>query len=538
MPDMEFSPIKRMTAIKKLVENSLTEIQYKTRLKLLQRLAHHLQQSETDAGLHGRLLTDFPAFCAYYLSDDEGNPLLLSNWQLEWGEKIEKNRRSVTWCCRQTGKSTLHAAYVLWDGLAVDHRQWNLIAPTRGQDHVYRRVRRHIESNPILYNQYVGTAGTVNWEHIDLTNGSVFRNLTIGLATKGELIRGYSGSVLVDEVQRLEREMFHVIIAPFLLSSYAEKKLLLLGTPSLAWNPELATMTEDWATKADSMVYTLGWERGVEEGCVKLEEIIDWMGKMTSDEIDTEFNAKFPTETGRYYPHTMLVAAAEGARGAYNLLTFDQLTPDPSKTRVMTVDWAQLHDRTEILIGELFEDKMRAVFWKRLDPRDGIIDWSVQYQLVKDIFHRAGCWLVMPDFSAGQDKMLKDIVAPPNGIMEGQIWHDAKARPGYRASSEANHELWTNHRRILSGNRFIVPRGNGDGSPADTLSRKFYAEFVSQHNALESDTIGPHKQYVQLKEPKNGFKDLAIVSAMLSLYVKNQSSPPSFSIGSFGRKRR
>src|SRR3990167_9911471 len=189
MPDMEFSPIKRITAIKKLVENSITEIQYRMRLKLLQRLAHHLQQSETDAGLHGRLLLDFPSFCAYYLSDDEGNPLLLSNWQLEWAEQIIKNKRSITWACRQTGKSTVHSAYVLWDGLAADHKQWNLIAPTKGQDHVYRRVRRHLESNPILYNQYVGTAGVVNWEHIDLTNGTVFRNLTIGLATKCELIR-------------------------------------------------------------------------------------------------------------------------------------------------------------------------------------------------------------------------------------------------------------------------------------------------------------------------------------------------------------
>jgi hypothetical protein len=534
MPE-EFSPIAREKQIIKLIQTATTEPQYLMRLKIYHRLVRHFDLSTTNAELHGRLLEDFPAFCAYYLTDDEGNPLLLAPWQLEWFEQVQDKRKSMTFACRQTGKSTVHAAYILWDALRNNFRHWNCISPTKGQDQVYRRVRRHLEDNPILYNEYVAGEGVVNWDRIELKNGARFDNLTIGLASKGELIRGGSGSVVVDECQRLEREMFHVIVAPFLLSAYGDKRLMLLGTPNLKWNPELGKMVEEWDGKADRIVYRLGWERGVDEGCVKFEEIIEWMSRMTSDEIDMEFNAKFPTESGRYFPHGLLVSCASGAIGNYSLYTDATLPHAPERGFVMAVDWARLHDRTEIIIAEPIDGRLHVVYWKRLDPKDGILDWPLQVDIVKELFHRAGCWKLIPDFSAGQDKLLPYFTEGANPIMKPQIWHppDNRDKTGYVASDASNDEMWKNHRAVMSMGKFIIPRGTGTGDEGDELTQKFYSEFITQHNQLESKMVGTHKQYIQLNEIKNAFKDLAFACAMLSLTIRRQMSKPSFKVRKF-----
>lgn len=496
---------------------------------IFDRIYRYVTTSSSDSDLLAKLLLDFPAFSAMFL-ESKGIPIYLAPWQQEVSDILDRTNRVVCYAARRMGKSTLFASKITHLVCSVPNTVIQVFAPSEQQDVCYREVRNHFSKNPFLFEKFI-RGNTFNTERIELSNGSLVQNFTIDIQKEGRLLRGSGGTIFVDEISLIPKRTLTSVIFPMVSDAYKDNRLWMIGTPSLEMNAELDTMTERW--KADpSWAVVMGaqsdWHRAIREGCIDATKTIETMREMSPDEITMEYEADFPRQQGRFFPaYTLGKCIPDEPR--WRLLEDHELRRNPSTMYVMAVDWARVLDRTEILVGELFEGRLKYVYWKRLDPQKDDMNYNTQVALVQDIFHRMGVQLFIADFTSHQDTLIPLLTAGSKGIPEYLFWKNPKEEIGYRASDDSNHNMWQNHRRLMMGGRILSPN-----DISHQLTATFISEWKRQHNSLNIKKTTGAKMLLRLEEPRGGHKDLAVASAMLSLASEQIIHPPWLGMAGFG----
>jgi hypothetical protein len=146
------------------------------------------------------------------------------------------------------------------------------------------------------------------------------------------------------------------------------------------------------------------------------------------------------------------------------------------------------------------------------------IDYEKQVAIVKDMYWDYGCTWLCPDATSTQDAIIRMLVTGDRPIPEGSIYMTGD-RLGYCATDVLNDQMWRNHRQQMIKGRIRVP---AEGA----LEKRFSEVWKREHNELDAKMIR-NGQLVKLEEPKNGYKDLAVASAMLSLLIQkyDESKP-------------
>lgn len=488
---------------------SKTEPQFTHRLDIFKRIVNYIEMSNNETQLHGFLLEDFDAFSSWYLKNAEGLPIFPAIWQSQLSKQLDGQKRKVIcFAARHAGKSTLFSAKILHKAIKDGPWRISCFAPTRGQDFVFNNIRKMFHSDNFLEVNYMKSDTA---ERIVLQNGSEIINHTIGLQTKGELARGEYGSVFLDEIELIEEYTLNSVLFPIVSDAYAENFFWSIGTPNLRSNAKLETMWENWKGSDNWVTYHVDWRRAVQEGCIPFQEVDEAMFRdMTPDEFDMEYNAIFPKQMGRFFPRDVLIMS-----GYRDVSMHDELSKgQPGRQYVMSVDFAKVHDRTEILVGEILDDHLHYIFWKRIDPKDRVMNWDDQFTIIRDIYKRYLPWQVILDTTTFQEKFIDDLTNPRSGegIPESVLWINHKDEIGYRATAEMNHFMWQNHRQKIVSGKIHVP-------VSSPYNPNFFDEWVKQHNELNIKRVGSTKDFISLEPPKNGFKDLAVASAMLSMLI-------------------
>jgi hypothetical protein len=508
---------KRLKIMRDIVAESPTKIRYESNKKLYKQLIKYIKEYKDEVELYANILLDFPLWTLAFLNNTMGNPIFLAPWQIEDGQLMDGKSFSWTFCCRKTGKSTLMAAKKLHNMARNDYHRIVMFAPTHDQDFVFRMMRGFLsqKESTFLREKYIGTDGFNTSERIKFVNGSEAINRTIGITSKGKLSLGEIASDIgIDEIQLIEKEVLTSILLPILIDTYSAKNLSIIGTPSLEANPQLDIMWEKWKKDNEYGTYALGWERGVEEGCVNKKMILEQMEDMTQDEIDMMLNAKFPLMSDRFYPRTNLYDCGARIKDGVDYKFTPRAIGD--RVYVMAVDWAKYIDRTQILVAEVIDKKLHYVYWYEINPKDKIVDYDDQISLVQDIFRDFKCKWICPDASAQQEHIVKQLSMGDKAIPPALVYRDEKERLGFHASLDGNYTLHRNHRRRIMNKQIIVPKNE----------HKFFNQWVKEHHELKASNVGT-RNLMKFKEPNKGFKDLCVTSAMLSLYLEDEMIRPA-----------
>lgn len=518
-------PPDRILKMRDVINSSRTRIQHRTRKSIFFRLIKYVEDSETDEEFYARAWKDFPVWCLAFLNDDSGNPFFLALWQINYARLMDEKKYVWALCSRKVGKSTLLALKNLHDMCGNIPKRIICFAPTKKQDYVFEKMNKYLSESDYLYRVF-GQTGSITADYIRLPNGSSCENRTIGLQTKGELIRGeYGDIVTVDEVQKIEDIVMHQVIKPIIADAYSEKKFRIIGTPNLYTNPNLEKNWNEWVANSEKKnteygVMHVDWKRGVKEGAIDEQYVRGEKEIMPPEEFAMEYEARFPAQAGRYFPLSLLMEAIDPE------LEF-KFVKRPNCDYVMAVDYAAFANRTQILVGEYDYEKkqLRYVDWLELDPKREKIDYEVQIEIIKDMFWKYDCSWICPDATSTQDALMRMLIMSPNGIPTGRIYQTGE-RLGYVATDVLNDMMWKNHKQQLTRRRIKIP---GTGSE----SQKFLEKWAREHNELNVKHIR-NGNLIKLEEPKTGYKDLAITSGMLSLYIPTvERSKASFDIIGF-----
>ena len=520
----------RLSRLKDVVEGSITKTQFDFRKETFSRVVEYVKSSSSEEELYAQLLNDFPAWTATLLNGDHGKPIILAPWQADYAALMDEYRYTWAMACRKVGKSTLLSAWALFRA-CKDRKRIICYAPTWGQDFVYKDILRFFKESPFLQEKYIIGEGALTKTYTQLANGSEIVNRTIGLQSKGELTLGEKADIItVDEIELIEKSVFVGIIRPILIDAYSEKNLALIGTPKLDANPVLDQDWDNWQ-KCENVRCPHLWEagqqacpecgaarvratlavdylRGIDEGCVNRELIESQMLDMTEDEIDMWFRARFPAEADRFYPR---LAMWECAKDNLDFLPRAM----PGRKYGLSVDWAQHVDRTEVLVAEV-DDVLKTltyVYWHRFDPKKNKASPEAQVEFVKGVFRDFKAEWINVDATNTQDQYIRMLTSGTDAIAPARFHKDEKDRMGYIASGERNYDMHLNHKRQILRGAIRVPK-----------QRPFIDSWVNQHVQLKATSVASGR-YIKLDEPKNGFRDLAVTSAMLSLYLLNPATP-------------
>lgn len=520
---------ERIELMRDTVNSSVTRIQFDNRAGIFNRFINYIITSRGEKDLYLKILRDFPVWAATFLSSDSGIPIFPSPWQIEYANLMEEE--SIwAFCTRKSGKSTLLSARTLHIACGVPNWRVVVYAPTERQDFVFQDIRNFLKDSDFLFEKYLRGSKKDTGDEVTLNNGSTIISRTIGLATKGEFTRGEKGNqIIVDEIQMYPRQVIAQILRPILWDAYGIKKWTAIGTPSLQINPEIATDWDEWqrclnptcrkkfdsamertckecGLKRNKYAYHIDYKRAINEGCIKESTILEDMARMTPDEIDMELNAIFPTDTGRFYP----IVDLHGCGDVYPWLD----SGESGKEYLMSVDFARKIDRTQIIVGEIKDNIIKLVFWKEIDPKVQKVSYDLQIQMVKEIFHKFNPKWIIVDATTTQEMFIEELNKGENAVPKARMHKDDKGNYGYVASASSNYDMHINHRRVILNKQFIVPKNDA----------VFFLKWKSEHNQLERVPIRDGTM-IKLVEPKNGFKDLAIASAMISMYLMTPSTP-------------
>lgn len=518
---------KRIDTILKLVnEESKTPIQFKTRKAIASRLFRYIETSKNDMDFYAKAWHDFPVWCLAFIDDDSDKPLFLAKWQIEYAKLMTQKKFVWALCSRKVGKSTLLALKNLHDMCGNIPKRIICFAPTMKQDYVFEKMNTYIQKSPYLYETFA-KGGNITKDYMTFSNGSTCVNRTVGLTTKGELIRGeYGDIVTVDEVQKIEESVMNQVIKPIIADAYSEKKFRIIGTPNLYTNPNLERNWTEWVrksqiTNSDYGVIQIDWIRGVKEGCLDEEYVLDQKNSMPPDEFAMEYEARFPEQSGRFFQIDALEACLideplqKERKGNYDY--------------IMSVDFAAFSNRTQILVGEFDYESfsIKYVDWVEIDPKRTKIDYENQIDLIKDLFWKYDCVWICPDATSNQDALIRMLVTGKRAIPEDKFFKTAgtheKDRLGYCASDILNDLMWRNHRQQIYRRRIKVPAKNED------LKNR----WLKEHNELNLKMIR-NGNVVKLEEPKGGYKDFAVAAGMLSMYILQvEKGKASFDIMTF-----
>jgi len=529
---------KRIQAVREMVRRSLTDILFRCRYDIYQRMLDYVIKASDEDELYAWTLNDFPVWAAAFCDNMSGDPVVLSPWQVRANTLTDGVERVLGLCARKVGKSTFVAAKTLHRVVTNDHARKILFSPTHGQDYMFRMIRKHVDKawfNTHYIEPFSNAMNTATL--IRLGNGSEIVNRSFGISHEGRYNLGEMGDgVVIDEIQDTPKSIWTAVINPYLWDTFSRKDFIGVGTPDLRANPEFDLTWDDWnkcenceapygpddttCSKCGSdrilATFTIDWRTAVNEGILRERDILRDMKGMTPDEVDMYLNARFPPRSGRFYDRPVLLGCVDRTPQALFFLPGSSVypagglypSPEGSFDYVMAVDWAKSRDRTEILIAEVRGGHLFYRFWRRIYPTG--VEYTAQVEYVKRIFMLMRCRGIVCDATSQQDVFIEMLTKGDNAIPKARIWkddHAAEEHYGFRGSDMSNDFMHKNHKVAMVNRMLHIPE-----------QEPFLSEWVIQHNQLQAETT--KNNLTILREPKNGYKDLAVASAMLSLFVR------------------
>ena len=524
-------------------ETAITPIRLKSNVAIVHRVIRHVKKAESEEDLYLRLLRDYPAWCAAFLDNSKRRPLVLAPWQVEFHEARLKFPQIWTMACRKTGKTAALASDQAWQLCALENTRSVAFAPTADQGYVFGMMREHFGGG-ILHEVYIKDGGSNLGEEITLSNGSKMIKHGLALAaSRGKYSLGeYGDNFVIDEYQLVPRDVYTSIIQPMRFDAYSRKTTVFIGTADLDANPTLDQLWEDWQKcegcgetfksleercvscdmQRERATLSVDVERGILEGCVNPKEVDRFKAEATPDEVDMYLYCRFPRQSDRFYDRATLYGSPNGTP----FLKPDESglpIPEPGANYAMSVDWAKQHDRTEILVADVSKNELHYRFWRRIFPKGK--EYSEQRAYVKRLFHRLRATWIVADATSTQDTHIEELTRGEDAIPPGSFYKTKMAsgeeRLGYYASTQTNFEMHRNHKLNVVNGKIRISHDD-----------PMFLEWVKQHNQLEKRAV-QGGSLIALEAPKNGFKDLAIVSAMLSLRLRSGMSRPFMGVEAF-----
>lgn len=511
-----------------VINESHTQMQYDHRIAILNRFKTYVKNSETDEELYSKIWYDLPVWCMCFVLDDRNRPLFLSPWQVEFDRMVETTRYTWTFCSRRSGKSTYFSVKIAHIMCGYDKEDIVCFAPTQSQDFVYRNALEIMTTNEFLEKNFLKKSNSEVMQ--SSFNGSNVYNSGLAVSTGGESRRGISASiVIVDEIESVPQNIMDSIIRPIIATIHYDTKMWIMGTPSLEKNPSLLDNWNYWIedSKVDD---DYGWFkvtcwRAINEGILEEKYILREKARLPPDAFSMEYEASFPDISNRFYPYDLLLSL----RQPFN---FPQL-PSPGKKYLMTVDWAQTTNNTQVLIGEYdpLKKNIKYVGWRQYNPQKtgSRTSYRKKCEDIKDLARAWGVSWLCPDTTTTQtsitEMLLEDFTL--DGVfrpgLPPQIFYgydrtksiDAQ-RLGYKASASLNNDMWVNHRDQMVNRKLMLPQ----------YEEAFVNQFVAEHNRLDKKVTG--NGFIKLVEQTNEQKDLAIVAGYMSLFLRDMQNSPAF----------
>lgn len=528
--------VSRIPKMYEVIGRSITPLQFETRKEIMRRYEEHLEAAESNSDLYWRLWNDFPCWCLNFLTDDSGNPMFLTKWQVEFAHLFQTKKYLMSLQCRKGGKTTILAAIAAHMACGFDRKRYTVFSPSASQSFIFEKAREYIRLSPFLKNVFFDEKkGAQNTsERIKSVLGVVINNSAVSAQSLVSKRGEYGDGVLLDETQDIPRDVKETELEPIISDTYSEggKRYVQIGTPNLKRNPNLLTEWNWYNDRAnpdspnhnpDYGVFTLNCWEAIDQGCLDRQYVLDMRDRMTPDDFAMEYLAEFPEVSTRFFTLSLL----DRLRYADS---FHENPRSPMYEYAMAVDWGFKHDRTQILVGEYRkeDDKMQYIYWEEIDPRDGETPYEVQARRVKRIYHHFGCRWFCPDLTSNQEWALGPLTQAEEGapgIPITHFYHHNPSSPGFRASGHTNFSMWANHREQMYSGRIQAPTQGAKET-------QFFDKFVKEHHELQQRDAG-HGAYKILSEPKNGFKDLAVTAGMLSLFVaeKGKRTKAFFGMG-------
>lgn len=259
---------------------------------------------------------------------------ILQPWQKRYFDAFQNQRRMISICSRQIGKSFISAWCCVYDCI-VNGATWTLVSTgQRAADELLNKclvIAKYFEG--MLRGTRLHFTFANNATKIRFSTGGIINSLP----NNPDGLRGFSSSLLLDEMAFIANadEVWKACI-PFLTSPHgAEKKLQIISTPA----GQSGRFYDLWTHSKDYYKTKVTLLDAVKEG---LNVDVDEIRKTVMDDsvFQQEYLCEFLDAESALFPYEVLRAS-----------TYDPLTAEIKISKVyLGVDIGRTHDKTSIAI--------------------------------------------------------------------------------------------------------------------------------------------------------------------------------------------
>ena len=287
---------------------------------------------------------------------------ILQPWQRRYWKAFLTNRRMISLCSRQIGKSFVSAFCCVYD-CVVNNAKWTLVST--GQRSADELLAKCLMLTKYFEGMLRGTSFHFSFTHnattIKFSNGASI----VSLPNNPAGLRGFSSSLLLDEFAFISNaeEVWKACI-PFLTSPHgAEKKLQIISTPA----GQSGRFYDLWTHSEDYYKTKVTLLDAVNEG---LNVDVDEIRKTVMDDsvFQQEYLCEFLDSESALFPYEVLRAS-----------TYDPLTAEMKISKVyIGVDIGRVHDKTSIAIlvecgGVLYVTRVESLSNKEFSYQEDYI---------------------------------------------------------------------------------------------------------------------------------------------------------------------
>ncbi len=251
------------------------------------------------------LLNEHPEkVVAAYFKDQDGNPLILADYQTEFIKAVIKRdkTRFIYKACTQSGKScALSVVLALFAIFFPNERIVNVSCTELQARIIFDQTKKflvedHVEIRKMVdLSRSIGSRKEFSKTKMFMKNGTEIKVLSTGMgetASVGNSLLGMSATILViDEAASIPNEVFTTKILRMLGASRTvglEKILILSSTP------QTSNFFEEAWYDPEYEKFTVDWKQAVDAGRMDLKTVMEQKRKMTKSNFDMWYNANFP----------------------------------------------------------------------------------------------------------------------------------------------------------------------------------------------------------------------------------------------------
>lgn len=287
---------------------------------------------------------------------------ILLPWQRRYWKAFLTNRRMISLCSRQIGKSFVSAFCCVYD-CVVNNAKWTLVST--GQRSADELLAKCLTIAVYFEGMLRGTPLHFSFTHnattIKFSNGASI----VSLPNNPAGLRGFSSSLLLDEFAFISNgdEVWKACI-PFLTSpNGAEKKLQIISTPA----GQSGRFYDLWTHSEDYFKTKVTLLDAVNEG---LNVDVDEIRKTVMDDsvFRQEYMCEFLDAESALFPYEVLRAS-----------TYDPLTTEMKISKCyLGIDIGRTHDKTSIAIlvecsGVLYVTRVESLSNKEFSYQEDYI---------------------------------------------------------------------------------------------------------------------------------------------------------------------